>query len=345
MSEKGALKGLNCPRCGGMVPIPEGQPLIVCPFCEMRSVVQGENGIRRYQVPQRVDRAGAEQAFKRFLGNLAIARSVPSQAQITEVFTVHLPFWATWGRVLAWVFGVEIHRREKSTERKPKEIKFMQDLHWTGAACEVGEFGVTAINLEGRPLEPYESEELHRSGMVFEPTTSPVEALQQSQSYFDYQVRQKAHLDEVTQTFLRTFRLRQGLVFYPLWVIRYSYRGRNFQVVVDAYSGEVLYGKAPGNVLYRAAVLVGGMAAGAFVSVDVAYMLAAASDEDSLPIALAAFAGGMVLMFLSYRTYRYGEHYEYRKKAMEMGAGGALAGMPASLGKAVDVVRTLERFK
>ena len=62
MSEKEALTGLNCPRCGGIVPIPEGQAIVICPFCQQRSVVRGENGVRRYQVPNRIDRAAAEKA-------------------------------------------------------------------------------------------------------------------------------------------------------------------------------------------------------------------------------------------------------------------------------------------
>ena len=35
-----------------------------------------------------------------------------------------------------------------------------------------------------------------------------------------------------------------------------------------ATSGRVLYGKAPGNIYYRALMLVGGTALGAFVLVD-----------------------------------------------------------------------------
>src|SRR5690606_41752721 len=50
------------------------------------------------------------------------------------------------------------------------------------------------------------------------------------------------------------------------WVLRYLYRGRAFQVVVDGYSGKVLYGKAPGNTIYRAAVLVASMAVGALLA-------------------------------------------------------------------------------
>jgi hypothetical protein len=57
------LTGLACPRCGGMVTIPEGQAIVICPYCDLRSSVSAENdpgwaddgnpgvGVRRYQAP------------------------------------------------------------------------------------------------------------------------------------------------------------------------------------------------------------------------------------------------------------------------------------------------------
>ena len=75
MSEK-PTKGLSCPNCSGMVPIPDGQVMVICPFCEMRSLVKGERGLRRYQVERRVNREAAQKAMKGFLsGKMQIARN------------------------------------------------------------------------------------------------------------------------------------------------------------------------------------------------------------------------------------------------------------------------------
>lgn len=348
MSTPEALKGLSCPRCGGMVSIPEGQAIVICPFCDMRSVVRGENGIRRYQVPNRIDRERAETAFRKFLGsNLAIAGSVKREAQLTEVRLMHLPFWATWGRALGWVFGEKEEGSSKHRHYEPREVKVVQEMSWNTAACEVGEFGVSQVGLKDRPLEPFDTETLHRSGMVFEPTTSALDAQQQARQLFEAEVNHKAGLDRVGQTFVRILNLRQGLVYYPLWLLRYEYRGRTFQVVVDGYSGEALYGKAPGNLYFRAAVLVGGMAAGAFLSIDVGYLaLLTSSDEnDSFGFALAVLVAGLATMYFSYRRYRYGEHYEFRKAVEKLGGGSWNGSAPESIQQVTDVIRKLEIFR
>jgi hypothetical protein len=333
MSETDSLHGLSCPRCGGMVPIPEGQVIVHCPFCEQRSLVRGERGLQRYQVPRRVAREQAVTALQGFLrSHGAIARDALKRSEVSEAMLVYLPFWASWARALGWVFGQKRERHGENTTYKPREVRVVQDMNWNGAACDVGEFGVTSIPLGAQPLEAFDADALHDSGLVFEPVGSASDARTAAETDFNQRLERSAGLDRIAQVFARFVRQRFGLVYYPLWVMRYVYRQRSFQVVVDGFSGQVLYGKAPGNTLYRAAMLVGGMAIGAFLAVDasaLAWYLASQTRGDSaggLVIAgLAAVVIGFGLMGVAYRTFRYGEQYEYRsgpkKGALNLGAG------------------------
>jgi hypothetical protein len=321
MNEKEPVHGLTCPRCGGMVPIPEGQLIVRCPFCDLRSLVRGERGLQRYQVPQRIDRQRAVQALQDFLkGHRAIASDAAKTATLSESFLAYLPFWASWARVLAWIFGQERVQRNNRTEYRPKEIKIAQDMNWSGAACDVGEFGVTTIPLADQVLEAFSPDALHARGMVFEPVGSVSDAQTAAEQEFNERLSQGSHLDRVSQTFVRSVRRRFGLVYYPLWVLRYLYRGRAFQVVVDGYSGQVLYGKAPGNTLYRAAMLVGGMALGAILAVDIsagafalAFNVEGRGGGFFFFVGLAMLVAGFGMMLSAYRRFRYGEHYEFRR--------------------------------
>lgn len=91
-AQKPALHGLSCPRCGGMVAIPEGQAVVICPYCDLRSSVSGERGMRRYQAPLRVARETALAKLGDFLSsNWSMARDARRKAQLSEAFLVHLP--------------------------------------------------------------------------------------------------------------------------------------------------------------------------------------------------------------------------------------------------------------
>ncbi|MEN6481009.1 MAG: hypothetical protein ABFD29_02390 [Anaerolineaceae bacterium] len=315
MNEKNAFQGLACPRCGGTVKIPEGQAIVICPYCNLRSVVKGDHGVRRYQVLCKIDRSTALNTYDQFFKNkFAVAKNVAREAKVTEAFIIHLPFWTAWGKALGWGFGQVQVGSGDHKRFEPRETKVVEEVTWNGAACEVGEFGVNRISLENRPLDPFNAEQLHQSGLVFEPVGSAAAALQTAQVEFEQQIRQRVNMDKLSQLFVRVIQPRLGLVYYPLWVIRYLYRGRSFQVVVDGFSGEILYAKAPGNVLYRALALVGGMAAGAFIAVDVSALAISNGDsEGAFTAALFAFVIGMGLMYTSWRVYRYREHYEYQR--------------------------------
>lgn len=327
MSEQETSHGLACPRCGGMLTIPEGQVIVRCPYCDLRSYVRGERGLRRYQVARRVEKENAIQAFRRFLsGNWAIARSAPREARLDEIFLVHLPFWSLWVRIGAWAFGEKKVGSGDDAHYEPREVRIVQELSWNGAACDVGEFGVTQVPPVEQDLQPFDPPALHASGLVFEPVGSFGEARQQAEERFQQQVKAKAGLDRLAQLFVRRLRNRFALVYHPLWVLRYLFRGRSYQVVVDAHSGKVLYGKAPGNTIYRAAVLVLGMALGALVAVDGPVLaLAASGDGDDgmglLLLALILLAAGAGLMLAAYRAYRYGEQFEYRSSGPKKIAG------------------------
>jgi hypothetical protein len=131
---------------------------------------------------------------------------------------------------------------------------------WNDAAADVSEFGVHQVSAAKSDLEPYDSDTLHTEGMVFEPVESRDEALTEARSHFLYRGRAKKQLRQKFFEKFHFLREKLSLVYYPLWVARYEYRGRNYQVVVDGVNGKVLYGKAPGNIFYRALVLIGGMA-------------------------------------------------------------------------------------
>jgi hypothetical protein len=283
----------------------------------------------RYQVPQRADRQQALNALRRFFtSSMAIARDAPRQARPSEAFLVHLPFWTSWARVASWVFGEKKVGSGDDTRYEPREVRVVQEMTWNGAACDVGEFGVAQVPPVEGDLQPFNPQSLHESGMVFEPVGSLSQAHQTAEDRFQDEVQRRAGLDRLSQVFVRLFRRRFALVYHPLWVVRYLYRGRAFQVVVDAYTGEVLYGKAPGNTLYRAAVLVLSMAVGAFLAIDIPALVIGALGDSSdgsgaFMFALGSFVVGLGAMFAGYRSFRHGEQYEYRRgassKLLELG--------------------------
>jgi DNA-directed RNA polymerase subunit RPC12/RpoP len=312
------ITGLSCPNCAGRLEVREGQRIVRCPYCDARSFVRGERGVARYQVARRVEREAAAQAVRGFWSGFNRAMDLSRRAQISELFLAYLPYWRAQAQVAGWVFGQKKVGSDRNSRYEPRERQVMEPMEWTGAAGDVAEFGVERVSLAGAQFAAYDSDALHAEGMVFEPTGSQTEAQESAHDDWVKRGLKRAGLDRVAQTWLRFLRQAFAIVYYPLWVARYTYRQRAYQVVVDGSSGRVLYGKAPGNIYYRALMLLGGTALGAFVLVDgtaLALMIVANSnDDDSLGALVIPFAVGAALIAGGYKLFRWGEEIEHRHK-------------------------------
>jgi hypothetical protein len=296
----------------------------------MRSIVQGERGVRRWHVSAKIEWSQALDAVKGFFSGFNKARDLKSEAQVSELFLVYLPYWRVQAFVAGWIFG-RVSAGKDTT--RPVEVEVMEEMHWNDAAVDVSEFGVHRVAASIQELEPYDAEQLHADGMVFEPVESRSDALEEARLHFLHRGRSKRSLKSKYFEKFHVLRRRLSLVYYPLWVGRYQYRNRNYQVVVDGVRGSVLYGKAPGNIFYRAAMLVGGMAAGTFLLVNgtaiAGIVLANADDGDGFFLILLPIVIGLGLIVGGYRKFRYGEEIE----SIQAGAKkAALAGRGESKG-------------
>jgi hypothetical protein len=341
----GRTQGLNCPNCGGVVPVPEGVRIVQCPFCDQHSLVQGERGVQRWQVSRRVSREGAVKSVQGFFTGLKKATDLRKRARVSEVFLVYLPYWRMSAFVAGWMFG---RVRSGDDKTKPVEVEIMEEMHWNDAAVDVSEFGVHRVSVSKQDLEPYDPDRLHAEGMVFEPSESRTEAMAEAEAHFIHRGRGKKKLKTKFFEKFHLLRTRLGLVYYPLWVARYEYRKRNYQVVVDGVRGEVLYGKAPGNIFYRAAALVVGMALGNLSLVNgtllAGRLLAEDADKESLLLLLLPLGIGIGLIAAGYRAFRYGEEVEQIQEGAKKAALRADKGILGRLDTGLGVIEELSEL-
>ncbi len=311
MSQINQSQGLTCPNCSGVVPVPEGARIVTCPFCDMKSLVQGERGIRRWQVARNIERPQAVEKVEGFFTGMKKARDLRKEAQVRDVFLIYLPYWRVQSIVAGWMFG-RVKSGKDST--KPVEVEVLEEMHWNDAAVDVSEYGVHRVSISKDQLQPYASDLLHGEAMVFEPSESRTDAQLEAEQHFVYRGRKKRHLRNKFYEKFHLLRQRLSLVYYPLWVARYEYKQRNYQVVVDGVKGDVLYGKAPGNSFYRAAMLVLGMAFGNLILVDGAVLagllISNSDDSDGALLVLLPILLGLGLIVAGYRAFRYGEEVE-----------------------------------
>jgi len=351
------LKGVTCPACSGEQDLREGVKTFNCKYCGTLLITRGVDGVIKYYVPRKIQRNIAIQNMFNWLGKgLAKARGLKGGSKLDDAFLVYIPYWRVRADVIGWVFGKE--RRTQTVNGRTTtyyvdvEKKIQNTFDRTFAACDVAELGVRKVNLAGDEMKLANFEELQSEGMLFNIISSEKEITDHAKGQFVEEAVNSVHVDQITFQHNDLVRPGVNIVYYPLWVVRYVYQGRTYQVVVDGEDGTICYGKAPGNNLYRAVMGILGTAVGSYL-ITLFGIFAIVGDGDSLEAALAvyvvAFIIGIAVIFWGYKKFRYGGEVEEGtgivappKKSLFGGKKGKVN--IASIASTVDVVDLATSF-
>jgi len=311
------IKGITCPSCSGELDIREGLRSFNCKYCRALLVVKGESGTLKYYVPKKLKKEDAILKAYAFLDSgMAKAKGLKANSKIAETFLVFIPYWRVRADVVGWVFGQE-KRTSTSNGRTTTyyvdvEKKIQQSFDRTYSACDVAELGVKKINLTGDTIIPVDFETLQREGMMFNIIASEKEAFEFAKNNFAAEARNAVNLYTISFEHYDLVRENIGIIYYPLWVVRYNFENRTYQVIVDGEDGSICYGKAPGNNLYRAIMGIIGTGAGMFLMTLFGVFLLLDFSDIKFPFIafIAAFVIGIFLAKWGYKKFRYGGEIE-----------------------------------
>ena len=308
------LRGVSCPGCAGSLEVVEGTTVLDCQFCGSGLMVLGDRGLPRYYVPIRITKEQIQEKIQAWFRKIDKAPDLRKEGRITEMFPVFVPFWRVNAKVIGWVLGDVKSGSGKNRTYKPVERHVKQDYEFTAPACDIGELGVKWVDLKGDELRPFDLETVQSEGMTFGIMTTPTDALALCDQKFLEWGERSAGVDRVTFKRLHKIGSTCNLVYYPLWVTRYEYKNRIYQITADAESGELLYGRAPGNNLYRVGWLMGSIFTGDFIFTT---GLRSTATDDVVGFLVVC----IVIMAIGYRKYRHGGEIKIEQKDKLGGSG------------------------
>lgn len=294
--------GLNCPACGGAISVAEGQSAVSCKYCSSALFVEGDRGVLTVAFANKVTPEVVVNSSRSWWRKGFKARDLKNVGKVLEVYPIYLPFWRAMTRVAGWVCGYEERRHTDSkgnvrVERIPKEVMVLQDYVYSQIACDPGDLGIRSLrNLTGETS--FADFEMIPT---FEATTSKDDAVVNARNDALSRGRAGARVPHVTFERLHAVPRSLSMIYYPVWVMRYSYRDRMYMDTVDGVTGQVLSGRAPGDPLFQSLAVTAGTSVGG---------LAAAAgiifSGGTVEIPLVGLAAGLVVLFLTYRFFRHG---------------------------------------
>jgi hypothetical protein len=97
-----------------------------------------------------------------------------------------------------------------------------------------------------------------------------------------------------------------SVIYYPLWVVRYTYSERIYFATVDGVTGMVLSGRAPGDNLWRSITMALGMAISGIGVSFCLWLAIQGGSQDSIGIGIAGAIGCLLVAAGAYAFFRYG---------------------------------------
>ncbi|MBN1885085.1 MAG: hypothetical protein JW876_06140 [Candidatus Krumholzibacteriota bacterium] len=253
--------GVACPACGGSLGVQEGERSVCCEYCGSALVVVDPAGVRSFAMDPRITAGKARLTALHHLAEETGGRIRARHASIVDLRLVHVPFWRMHGRLVGWLAGNEIHRRQvevlrpdghggerlvmtTNEERRPFAKLVFKHIDWSAPACSLRRLGLRGIAFRSRFIRwrPFDHR-LGDEGSFAFPMISPGQAERDAFAYL-------TNLCAPTGAEVRASRFdllgsEFSLYYYPVYLLRYRHGRRIYTITVDGNDGSVLRGETP----------------------------------------------------------------------------------------------------
>lgn len=251
---------LGCPSCGAAIRVKERDRIVTCSHCKSEHFLSGIEGTVRSIIPFSLTQSDAKKVVLHHFRKRETAQDIPQQGQLKEVTPIYVPFWRVREGYYGWRFRPGI---------RPQVIKRVAEV--TVPACSTGGLGFTSVRIEPEDLECqelYEPEVAQREATVHDVTIPKEDVLEITKRRVLGKTEGRGSSSIFFQR-IKCISTSASLVYFPLWLVKYSYKGRYYQVVVNGRRGLLVSGRFPVNLSARLGPLIVASALGGFLATSV----------------------------------------------------------------------------
>ena len=268
--ERATLHSVSCPRCAGPLSCRDGDQLIRCDRCGTPFHALSPGGFERRFFPAKIEKLSAVGKAARWLRECPDTPDDMAESCFTEARLLYVPIWEVRAHVVGWEFGKRLRNRAELVRvggeeqvqtrlvEESVEDGFFGERRLYREAADLSVLGMGRPHITGREFTlPYLAGELEQEATVLEADRDLESVREHAREVF---------LSPATGTVARQTRLfllreTAALIYYPLWSLRYSHRGRLYEMTVDGRNGLVHSARAPADNGARLAILVASYAA------------------------------------------------------------------------------------
>jgi hypothetical protein len=241
-------KNISCSHCGAPVEFEPGELITTCKYCGFTTVI--ETGapfkfehsllLNKYDSDQ-ADELISSWMRSGFLKPDDLAR----KSKILEKNLVYLPFWVISIEAKTSYKGVF----ERISPPIVKDGKIQKEYNWLVLAREASGFPTREYDVPLAGKIPYDFRKIEGFAKVLNSEIRREEALdlakQQIEAHHRYLLQQD--VDKIIEIYTE-INVKQAVYLHaPLWFVKYEYKGKTYQLILDGAAGMALKGDIPSS--------------------------------------------------------------------------------------------------
>ncbi|MGE5637989.1 MAG: hypothetical protein ACM3WQ_04705 [Chloroflexota bacterium] len=237
---------IRCSNCGAPVEFRPGELVATCKYCGFTTVIEtGQPFVFEHSLilnhfdQTQIDKPIRDWMASGFLKPGDLAR----KAKITEKELIYLPFWVV--SIIAKTTYKGIFERVAPPVVKDGTLE--KEYNWLVLAREASDFPTREYDV---PLEgkiPYDFRKIEGFAKILNSEIEREEALELAKQQIDASHRFLLQQDVDKIIDMKSeFTLEQMVYLHaPIWFIKYEYKGKIYQIIVDGTEGMALKGDIP----------------------------------------------------------------------------------------------------
>jgi hypothetical protein len=240
------VQEIRCSHCGAPLPFEPGEIVATCKYCGYTTVIETGKAftLEHSMLLNRYDLIQIEEIAKSWMqSGFLKPPDLAKKSRIIEKTLIYLPFWVVSLEAKTTYKGVF----ERITPSIMKEGKIEKKYDWLVLARKASEFPTREYDVPLQGKIPYDFRKIEAFAKILNSETERDEAIERARQQIEEHHRYLAQQDVDRIIEIKNeFEIKQAVYLHaPIWFVKYEYKGKTYQLLIDGATGTVIKGDIP----------------------------------------------------------------------------------------------------
>jgi DNA-directed RNA polymerase subunit RPC12/RpoP len=240
------IQEITCSHCGAPISFEPGETIATCKYCGYTVVIETGKAFsfEHSMLQNKYDPTKIEETIKNWMrAGFVKPSDLAKKSKIMEKTLIYVPFWVVSVEAESDYKGIF----ERITPAVVKEGKIEKNYDWLVLARKATEFPTREYDVPLTGKVAYDFRKIEAFAKVLNSEIEKNEALelakQQIEEHHRYLAQQDA--DRIIEM-KNEMKINQTVYLHaPIWFLKYEYKGKTYQLLIDGATGTVIKGDIP----------------------------------------------------------------------------------------------------